>query len=180
MRGVHHYRFPRIQEKENLIEPIHKLAASMYYTFSKMRFEMGSVSFIMFLRTKNTKGTISKKPYACIFYNESNILGKFTKFLNEVYPSKRPAHCILYATYPACPFLGGRPYFPTNFIGGRVPILNDIKTFKVDECLICNEKPTNILFCECGHICICDECNKTYNSSVCLICKTHSEIIRKI
>ena len=45
--GKNYYAYPKIQEKEklNLIEPIHNLAASMYYTFCKVQYEMGNISF---------------------------------------------------------------------------------------------------------------------------------------
>ena len=177
--GSNYFEFPKIQEKENLIEPIHNLAASMYYTYSKIQFEMGVINFIMSLRTKNTKHTINKKPVSVVFSTHKDILKQFTEYLNKVYPSKRPVHCIMRITYPACGITGGKPYFPTNFIGYRLPMLNGIESFKTDECIICTETPPNIVYCICGHICICEECNKKHKSSVCLICKTHN-VIRKI
>ena len=38
-------------------------------------------------------------------------------------------------------------------------ILNIGKTFKSDECVICLTNPSNVLFCNCGHIPICVECD---------------------
>ena len=55
------------------------------------------------------------------------------------------------------------------------------KTFKEDECVICLTNPPNILFCNCGHICVCEECNKTRESlEKCPICKTENTILRII
>ena len=36
-------------------------------------------------------------------------------------------------------------------------IYNKNKTFKQEECCICMANKPNILFCNCGHICICEE-----------------------
>ena len=58
-----------------------------------------------------------------------------------------------------------------------IPI-NEEKTFKSDLCAICLEKIPNVLFCSCGHICICEECNKTNNFKKCPICKTENNILR--
>ena len=39
-------------------------------------------------------------------------------------------------------------------------ILNAEKTFKEGECVICLTEPPNVLFCNCGHPCLCIECSK--------------------
>ena len=160
--GKNYYTYPKIQEKEklNLIEPIHNLASSMYYTFSKVKYEMGSISFTMFIHTRNSKHTVTPKPFKIIssLYDEDP-LKEFTDALYKIYPSKRPASCVIYITYPSFTIsnshLTGRPYFPCNFIDGRLPMLNSIKTFNTEVCQICNENPACILFCVCGHICVC-------------------------
>ena len=36
--------------------------------------------------------------------------------------------------------------------------INKNKTFKNEECVVCLLNPSNILFCSCGHICICSKC----------------------
>ena len=59
-------------------------------------------------------------------------------------------------------------------------IINTIKSFKSDECVICLTNPTNVLFCNCRHICICDECNKMKPLDICPICKTRNFIKRII
>ena len=59
-------------------------------------------------------------------------------------------------------------------------VINLFKIFKYVECIICmNDKP-NILFCNCGHLCICDKCYKIKTPSICPICKTDNEIIRML
>ena len=39
------------------------------------------------------------------------------------------------------------------------PPINNFKTFKVEQCVICLDNIPNVLFCNCGHICICETCN---------------------
>ena len=37
--------------------------------------------------------------------------------------------------------------------------INTDKSFKSDVCVICVSIPPNVLFCNCGHIPICEECD---------------------
>ena len=57
--------------------------------------------------------------------------------------------------------------------------INDSKTFKLEQCVICLEKEPKVLFCNCGHICICKEClvKKLDN---CPVCKKENTILRII
>ena len=59
-------------------------------------------------------------------------------------------------------------------------IINSIQTFKSDKCVICLTNPPNILFCNCGHLCYCSECEKLKTSNKCPVCKTKNEIIRML
>ena len=55
------------------------------------------------------------------------------------------------------------------------------KIFKEDNCVICLTNPPNILFCNCGHLCVCEECSKTGESlEKCPICKTENTNLRII
>ena len=56
--------------------------------------------------------------------------------------------------------------------------INTNKTFKTEECLICTENIPNVIFCGCGHLCVCDECVKTYRSYKCPMCKHTNKNIR--
>ena len=49
-----------------------------------------------------------------------------------------------------------------GFENGRRPI-NNYKTFRQETCVICIERIPNVLFCNCGHICVCEECNEKEN-----------------
>ena len=75
--GKNYYSYPKIQEKEkiNLIEPIHNLASSIYYTFSKVKYEMGDISFTMSIHTRNSKHTVTPKPFKIIssLYDEHHL-----------------------------------------------------------------------------------------------------------
>ena len=58
-------------------------------------------------------------------------------------------------------------------------IINSTKTFYSKEC-ICLTNPPQVLFCNCGHLCYCLECEKLKTSNKCPICKTENEIIRML
>ena len=58
--------------------------------------------------------------------------------------------------------------------------INNNKTFKTEECLICTENIPHVIFCGCGHLCVCEECIKTYQSYKCPICKHINKNIRII
>ena len=84
VRGSNYYEYPKIQEKEklNLVEPIHNLAASMYYTFSKVQYELGNSSFTMYIHTKNSKNTKTPKPIGIInSLYEKNQLKEFSRYI---------------------------------------------------------------------------------------------------
>ena len=59
-------------------------------------------------------------------------------------------------------------------------IISYQQTFKSDECVLCLTNSPNILFCNCGHICICIECSKIKTLLICPICKTENTIKRLI
>ena len=46
------------------------------------------------------------------------------------------------------------------------------KTFKRDECVICFDRKPNVLFAECGHIWVCEECEKIHPATKCPCCRT--------
>ena len=58
-------------------------------------------------------------------------------------------------------------------------LINDSKTFKEDQCVICLEEEPKVLFCNCGHLCICKKCafNRFDN---CPVCKKKNTILRII
>ena len=58
--------------------------------------------------------------------------------------------------------------------------INSIQTFKTDDCVICLTNPPQVLFCNCGHIPICIECNKMKTLKTCPVCKTENTILRVI
>ena len=67
------------------------------------------------------------------------------------------------------------------FHNNNKKIINAEKFFKEDECVICLTNPPNILFCNCGHLCVCEECSKTGESlEKCPICKTENTNLRII
>ena len=67
-----------------------------------------------------------------------------------------------------------------EYIQNETPIINSSKSFKSNECVICLTNPPNVLFCNCGHLCLCSECERKKLSNECPICKTENEIIRSL
>ena len=59
-------------------------------------------------------------------------------------------------------------------------IINVSQSFKSNECVICLTNPPNVLFCNCGHLCLCLECERKKISNKCPICKTENTIIRSL
>ena len=51
-----------------------------------------------------------------------------------------------------------------------VPLKPLEKTFKFDQGVICLDREPNVLFIECNHICVCNECEKTHPPTQCPYC----------
>ena len=61
-------------------------------------------------------------------------------------------------------------------------IINAEKIFKENECVICFKKEPKIIFCNCGHQCVCKECWRLLDdrNHICVICRKRNDIIRII
>ena len=70
--------------------------------------------------------------------------------------------------------------FNKNKIENLTIPINKQNTFKCQLCVICTEKIPNVLFCVCGHICLCEECNEIKEIEKCPLCKTENKIKRII
>ena len=57
--------------------------------------------------------------------------------------------------------------------------INDSRTFKLEECVICLEEEPKVLFCNCGHLCICKKC-LVRRFDNCPVCKKENTILRII
>ena len=58
--------------------------------------------------------------------------------------------------------------------------INNIRSYKDDACVICTEAKPDILFCDCGHVCICEECFIVLDGNKCPKCRVKNKVIRKI
>ena len=67
---------------------------------------------------------------------------------------------------------------PEEYIREEPRIINASLSFKSDECVICLTNPPNVLFFNCGHQCLCSECERKKLSNKCPICKTENTNIR--
>ena len=60
------------------------------------------------------------------------------------------------------------------------PVINTKLTFKFDECVICLTSLAKVLFCNCGHLCSCEECDRVESLNTYPVCKTENTIKRTI
>ena len=58
--------------------------------------------------------------------------------------------------------------------------ISSIRSYKDDSCVICIEAKPDILFCDCGHLCVCEECFLVLNEDKCPKCREYNKVIRKI
>ena len=60
------------------------------------------------------------------------------------------------------------------YISDEVPVLPKPleKTFNHDQCVICLDRKPNVLFIECNHTCVCNECEEAHPSTQCPCCRT--------
>ena len=56
----------------------------------------------------------------------------------------------------------------------------DLSVYKEDDCIICMENKSNILFCNCGHLIICESCYHKYREDKCPKCRKLNDAIKKI
>ena len=54
------------------------------------------------------------------------------------------------------------------------------KSFKEDKCIICFESKPNILFCNCGHLNLCESCYNNLENNKCPKCRSHNAIVRRL
>ena len=57
--------------------------------------------------------------------------------------------------------------------------INDFRTFKLEQCVICLDEEPNVIFCNCGHLCICKTC-LVRKLDKCPVCKKENTILRII
>ena len=54
----------------------------------------------------------------------------------------------------------------------KTNIKNNKKCKKEEICCICLSSPSNILFTNCGHLCICENCDNKLSEAKCPLCRT--------
>ena len=179
-------------ESEDYIEKILTYETNVFYpeTFS-LGFVKNIIPFIFYLNSLygcNLKDDIIIHGFNTeIFFNDDPFT-KHTLFLFE-----HNINYLLYLNREIDSYkkrkIGMVPFVPFNIRvefnisvknNLKEKLINSIRTFKFDECVICLTNQPIILFCNCGHIPICTECYKLKSLSACPICKTQNEIIRML
>ena len=56
--------------------------------------------------------------------------------------------------------------------------INERETFKNEQCVVCLQKPPNVLFCNCEHLSVCSDCFPGLRENKCVVCKTENITIR--
>ena len=51
------------------------------------------------------------------------------------------------------------------------PIVPPRVPFMEESCVVCTVNGSNILYTNCGHMCICDFCDRTYPINTCPLCR---------
>lgn len=75
-------------------------------------------------------------------------------------------------------FLGGALYYSIlSKVSNATKHSRPINDNEIDSkiCILCYEKVKNVIFRPCGHLCICYDCNLSYNKKVCLMCRKNIE-----
>ena len=66
-------------------------------------------------------------------------------------------------------------------VNADVISMNGEKTFKQDKCMICLNNEPNVMFCNCGHLCICSTCRKSLNDkNKCVSFNIYSRFVREL
>ena len=98
-----------------------------------------------------------------------NRIAIFKKSLNESF--SRVGYCVRYIE----PFNIQIMMIFINFH----TLVNNYKIFKSNECAICLQEEPKVLFCDCGHICICKKC-LVRRFDNCPVCREKNTILRII
>ena len=56
--------------------------------------------------------------------------------------------------------------------------INNETTYRTNKCVICSITTPNVLFCNCGHLTICENCYRDYNKKQCVSCRMLNTIVR--
>ena len=56
--------------------------------------------------------------------------------------------------------------------------INFETTYPSNKCVICSITTPNVLFCNCGHLTICENCYRNYNKKQCVSCRMLNTIVR--
>ena len=162
-------------ECENIIEFIKLVTPFMRYISSLLKYEDSDLyindKILVKLEFQETQGEYILDTFKINDENGTESIGEYIEYLNNsgyylTFTKKFDAYFII------CKGSDENDSYNQH--------INANKTFKTEECLICVENKPNVLFCGCGHLCVCEECIKYYESYECPVCQNINENIRII
>ena len=119
------------------------------------------------IRTFSNYNTLDNRVFDDLVENK---IAMFKKCLNESF--SRKGYCVRYIE----PFT---IRIDVDFINFPA-FFKHHKIFKLEECVICLEEEPKVLFCDCGHICICKKCIFLNIYNICPVCKERITLFRII
>ena len=151
--------------------------ARFYYSINTYEYSMDIVCYIM----SNIKGILmyldSLGEYEGKYIIEINIDGKESKcyeYFKISHMREEGLDCLDYKLFEV------EPFNVVLFVGYE----KFSKKIKSDECVMCLSNTPNVLFYQCGHLCICKECEnkleKERGKAKCPLCRKINRIIRVI
>ena len=141
----------------------------------KIKFKFGDLTSVNIFRKINLriKNIIKKKIISILFLIPILLKQLFTF---RIFRPDAEARRVRRAYYEE------RKLFGINWSSQEIPlrIINTKLTFKSDDCVICLTNSPKVLFWNCRHLCMCEECDKVASLNTCPVCKTETTIKRNI
>ena len=120
---------------------------------------------------KDTSITVSPSESLDSIHERVNIIiNNFPDTIFPISPDIISDYCLIFVKYEIFP----------NEDDASQKSINSENTYVTSNCLICSITPPNVLFCNCGHLVVCENCYRNYNKKQCVSCRMLNTIVRII